>query len=388
MNLHISHYPNRFILEFIKNEEQFYPTDNRYIVYNNDQDVHLKNNCLELAKENVDSLFETIGDFSKYKRIYIHFLNDLMVDFINSLNSEIKVIWVFWGDDGFSRIEGYKSDFCLGPRTKSYYDHHLKLKMKWCKNPVYLYKNYKEFKKTQEKAVSSRSAYVEATERIDFFAHNIYDDYLLIKEHSNLKASFIDYSYMTGEQCCGNIRKSIDRTKKNIIVGNSADYSNVHLDIFERLSKADLSEIENIYIPLSYSGGQKYVKTILKDAAVKFGDKTHAMTTLLPLDEYVKILGNASIGIIGTVRSQAEANIIALLMQGSRVYMDSGNASYKHYKSAGAIIFTIDADLENDLKNGNTAFLSKEETKHNNDFIEKMFGARTVAAKYMNLLNV
>lgn len=387
MNLHISHYPNRFIVEFIINEERFSPTPNRYLVYN-DQDISVKNNRLELVKGNLQSLFDSIGEISKYKRIYIHFLNGLMVDFINALNSEVMIIWIFWGDDGFSQIRGYSSDFCLGARTKQYYDQYLSLKMKWCKNPVYLYKNYKELKKNKKAKIERHNNYLKATEKIDFFAHYIYGDYLLIKEHSNLKASYLEYNYITGKQCVGSVVKSIDRTKKNIIVGNSADFSNVHLDIFERLSKADLSEIENVYLPLSYSGGQHYVKTVINDALEKFGNKTYAMTTLLPLDEYVEILGNASIGIIGTVRSQAAGNILALLIQGTRVYMDVRSTLYKLLKSEGVIIFSIDADLENDFKNGNTSFLSEDEIKHNNEIVEKMFGAEKVAAKYVNLLNV
>lgn len=388
MNLHLSHH-NNFIVHFIINEEKYTNTENRYIVCADDLNVRLKSPKLEVVEPNVDSVFKKIGDLSRYKVIYIHYLNSLLIDFVNALTVDIKVVWIFWGNDGFEQIKNYNNDLCLEERSKDYYDQNLKPRMKWCKNPIYLYKNYKALKKLKQEPSPFYQNYLKATERIDFFAHYILEDYSLIKANSNLKAKYVDFNYMSNEQCFIG-RKSItkEKEKKNIIIGNSANHSNNHLDLFEKIASYNLSNIEKIYTPLSYSGVQDYVDVVLKDGELKFREKFCPMTALVPLDEYYAILETISLAVFGTIRSQAAGNIISLLLQGTRVYLNPKNVLYSFFKERGVLLFDIDTDLKNHLDTNKIGWLSEEEKQANNEALNRICGEEAMQKKYNNLLTL
>ena len=128
----------------------------------------------------------------------------------------------------------------------------------------------------------------------------------------------------------------------NILVGNSADATNNHLDVFEKLA-AFKSESMMIYCPLSY--GQRndgYAKLVAEKGAAMFGAKFVAMTDFMPYLEYLKFLGQIDIAIFAHKRQQGMGNTITLLGLGKKVYMRSDVTPWTLFSSLGITVFDVE----------------------------------------------
>ncbi len=130
-----------------------------------------------------------------------------------------------------------------------------------------------------------------------------------------------------------------------IQVGNSADPSNNHLEVFEVLKGFSETDCQ-IYVPLSY-GNQEYAQLVKKTGCEIFGAKFVPMTDFMPYDEYLNFLRKIDIAIFNHRRQQGMGNIINLLGLGKAVYLDSSTSSSKALKSLGLTTFELsDFDLK------------------------------------------
>lgn len=138
-----------------------------------------------------------------------------------------------------------------------------------------------------------------------------------------------------------------DSSGVNILVGNSADPNNNHLEIFDRLEGYKEKKIM-IYAPLSY-GDQDYAKQIIIEGDIRFGDKFVPLIEMLTFDKYLDLLSKIDIAIFNHQRQQAMGNIRTLLGLGKKVYMNQTLTSAICLKEDGIKTFSI-ADLN--LKKG------------------------------------
>ena len=134
---------------------------------------------------------------------------------------------------------------------------------------------------------------------------------------------------------------NIQREKKiNLLVGNSADPSNNHVEVFENLEAFKNKNIK-IFVPLTY-GNQAYAQQIIEEGSRRFGTKFAALTGHLPLNEYLEFLGIIDIAIFNHKRQQAMGNMITLLGLGKKVYMRSDVTQWEFFKSHGITVYDID----------------------------------------------
>lgn len=386
MNLHLSHYKSGFIKHFMKNQQLYSPTENHYILYGDKATIEgVEKQWFEVVEANWEALDAFVKDWSRYKAVYLHYLSPFLAEVLQQLPKAIKKVWVFWGGDGFTQIKHYLDDYCLREQTKAYYDQHLRPKMKWCKNPFYLYKNYQDYKNSYPTKFYQN--YLEAVKQVDYFAHYIPADFELLQQHSSLNAQFIAFNYMSNEQF-HLPQHDLTNSQTDMLIGNSADWSNNHLDLFTQLSHYQLETIGKIYVPLSYGGNEEYKQTVLEVGKKQLGKQWIPLLDYLPLEEYNTILSTISMAVIGTVRSQAAGNVLALLMQGTRVYLDKRSTLFQLLKAEGMVLFDLDNDLEQHLKEGQTSFLEASITQQNQQIIERIFGKEAIKEKYIHLLEL
>lgn len=112
-----------------------------------------------------------------------------------------------------------------------------------------------------------------------------------------------------------------DQDGLNILLGNSADPSNNHIEAMERLLPFKDQTIK-IYAPLSY-GDQNYAKKVISQGKAWFGDKFVPMTDFMPFKQYLEFLKSLDIAIFNHQRQQAMGNTITLLGMGKTVFMRS-----------------------------------------------------------------
>lgn len=130
--------------------------------------------------------------------------------------------------------------------------------------------------------------------------------------------------------------------KVNIQVGNSADPTNNHQQVFEKLMKLDLqNQVGKIYCPLSY-GNPLYASEIKKLGEAIFGDKFYPLMDFMPSEQYNQILDEVDIAIFAHNRQQAMGNTINLLGRGKTVFLRDDTSSYSLFTKLGIKVCSLD----------------------------------------------
>lgn len=112
-----------------------------------------------------------------------------------------------------------------------------------------------------------------------------------------------------------------------ILLGNSADSENRHVNMLDKLACFAEHDI-HIYIPLSY-GDQEYAHEVASYAEKIFGSKVTPMFDFMPLDQYKAFLRSIDVAIFAHKRQQAFSNIIQLVSMGTKVYLNQSVSPWK-----------------------------------------------------------
>lgn len=275
---------------------------------------------------------ELIGGFGGYKliinlfiylnksdKIIIHGLFGWKLTFLLSLNPWLlkRCYWVIWGGDLYYhklRVRNFKSN---------------------------LYEIIRTF----------------VIKRIGHFVTYIKGDYELAQQWYGASGQYHECLMYTS-----NIFKELVIPPKtgsviNILVGNSGDPTNNHLDVFEKLLSYK-NENLMIYCPLSYGGiDDGYAIQIAKKGSEMFGDKFVALIDFMPFAEYLKFLGQIDIAIFAHKRQQAMGNTITLLGLGKKVYIRSDVTPWKLFDDLDIRVFDFSmfdlSKMSDELKNKN-----------------------------------
>jgi dTDP-N-acetylfucosamine:lipid II N-acetylfucosaminyltransferase len=263
--------------------------------------ILLKNNTIKLER-NVKSVLYLLKYMNKVHKIHIHGLFHPQLVYLLFLQPWLlrKCNWIIWGGDLY----------------------HYKLGFKSFKNNLYEF--IRKF----------------VIQRVGSITTHIKGDYELAKTWYNTRAKYF-YSFMYPS----NLYKHIDLSKIdkdedcfNILVGNSADPTNNHLEVFEHLEK-HLEKSIKIICPLSY-GDLNYKDQVIKKGKMKFGHRFMPLEEFMSLEEYFKLLGNIDIAIFNHKRQQALGNITTLLSLGKKVYIREEITTWDFCEEHGLKVFS------------------------------------------------
>ena len=126
---------------------------------------------------------------------------------------------------------------------------------------------------------------------------------------------------------------------KNILVGNSADPTNNHEEVLERLRPYKDQDIK-IYCPLSY-GPSNHANQIAKLGKEMFGDKFIPLMDFIPFEKYLELLGQIDIAVFAHKRQQAMGNTITLLGLGKKVLMRDDITSWDSLNQMGICVYSL-----------------------------------------------
>lgn len=156
-----------------------------------------------------------------------------------------------------------------------------------------------------------------------------------------------------------------DEEKKsiNVLVGNSADPSNDHLEAFRKLLPHKYKDIK-IFVPLSY-GDQENAKKIIRKGREWFGDKFVPLTSFMPFQEYLGLLRRIDFALFNHKRQQAMGNTITLLGLGKSVYIRNDVSQWGFLEELGLKVKSISSfDM---------ALLAKSEQLENKAIVKAYF---------------
>lgn len=246
-----------------------------------------------------------------------------------------KTYWVIWGSDLYTYTRS-KNNI-----KRRFYEI---FRRPVIKNIAYLVTYVKGDYDLACKWYKARGTYLECL----MYSSNVFKDYE-IKEKASLGTTII-------------------------LVGNSADPENQHLEVFERLKQFP-GDIK-IYAPLAY-GDQKYAQKIINEGEKNFGDSFIPMTEMLSYDKYIEFLSGVDIAIFNHKQQQAMGNTITLLGLGKKVYIQRNLTHSTFLENLGIKMF--------ELSSFNLSLLGSIEKEKNEAIVKQYFSNKNYHQQLRNL---
>ena len=301
---------DKFTLPFIRFIDRNFIINEHLFIINSIINVEFLNNINVVIVEKDNFRKKNYFNYSKKIREYCKNANKIIYHSLHGDNKFLflffnqyllkKTFWVIWGADLY---DYQKMDNSISDKIKFY------IKKQVIKKMGHFITYIKGDYELAQKWYGANGKYHECF----MYPSNLYKEYD-VKEKSS-----------------GTI---------NIQVGNSADPSNNHLEVLDKLTKYKNENIK-IFVPLSY-GDEKYASEIIAKGKEIFGDSFIALTEFMPFDKYLDFLGDIDIAIFAHKRQQAMGNTITLLGLGKKVYMRNDVTPWKLFNDIDIKVFDVE----------------------------------------------
>lgn len=296
--------------------------------------------------------------------VVFHGLDRNALRILNALPSSTRTIWLGWGYDYYdlTKLPLHKEKTQVAvEQTKATVKTQLKILVKKIIRP--------EINKT------------DLVNKIDIFSPVLYEDFELVKAAiPNFLPRYASWNYGTLEDDLIRSFEGKSITSNNILLGNSASYTNNHLDVLDSLSTIDLSE-RKVIIPLSY-GDANYRNLIVSEGSRTLGKAFTPLIDFMPIDEYIAILQSCSIVVMNHLRQQALGNIVIALYLGAKVFLDEKNPVYQFFLKNNAYIYSI-LDLETQIDEK----LTSQQINVNRRILQEYWGRDVILQKTKDIVN-
>lgn len=215
----------------------------------------------------------------------------------------------------------------------------------------------------------------EAARRADYFSAPIPEDYNVFRQRFpqfNGDYAQIGYASVEDTFALGQGRIS----GNDILVGNSSSFANNHLETLDALAQHDTSG-RKIITPLSYGESKDYRAAVMQYGTQLFGSDFVPLVDFLPMAEYVALVANCNIVIMGHKRQQALGNIGAALYHGAHVFLDESNPTMEFFRNRGAVVRSM-----TELRNGTlpTGPVGPDALEANRRVLNEFWGRQKVLA--------
>lgn len=284
---------------------------------------------------------------NKIDAVFLHGLFVLPLFVIHGIPSNVKVFWFSWGYDIYGN--GYGIDKASLIKKNLYHEKTKEILSLNNKDfikrviPVCLYPLY------AIKQSIIYHFYKKAVSRVDYYSGVLPIEYHLCSQSPFFKAKEVRYFYLPS-QAFFNISFHTSHNRKNVLIGNSADMGNNHLDILPYLEKIRPC-YSKVILPFCYGGYDEYNNIVLKEYNDFFGEKLEVLKQFISLNEYIDIMYGCKAAIFLHERQQGIGTILMLLMMGCKVFLSETSVSYQYFYSIGIKVFSVQRELSYDELN-------------------------------------
>lgn len=321
-----------------------------YVVVSDDSkpDFRFINNTkVHTIKE--DNLLQYIAT-KKINVVIMHGLFQGYINWIPWLPKSVKLVWFAWGFDLYTYPHFMKSFI----KVNLYHKETLKIVMGGLRNRLAIYHAFLN-------SFLHQSKIYKAIHRIDYFSGVLREEYQMMTRLPFFRAKELSFNYFSLLSPYKGDLEECNITGNNIMVGNSGDPTNNHIDILNILHEKGITD-RKIYVPLSYGGTPDYINRVVNCGKTLFKNNFVALRDFLPFSQYREMLSSCSNVIMFHERQQAMGNISMSLWDGKKIFLSKTSIAFLAERKRGHIIFSIQDDLSIDSV---SSFLSKEDVLHN-----------------------
>jgi dTDP-N-acetylfucosamine:lipid II N-acetylfucosaminyltransferase len=350
---------NKFFPFALQTFESVYPGQNTVWLYAKRYNGQVSKNQCDENFSLIDIIKPSfLNKLANYELVVIHGMHLFKLPIIALAPKEVKFAWLGWGFDYYRYIYINEDDLLL---NKS-----LELKNCCYKKSLKDYLNPIDAFKKIVKILIINFFQKKALLRINSVSMVLPNEYGLLEKSKLISKwpNYVPWSY-------GSLEESLVKNFINhrvhgtaVLVGNSASYTNNHIEVFDLLKNIPESKSKKIIAPLSY-GDNCYLKAVISKGNEAFGNNFCPLENFLKIDEYVAMLKECGFVIMNHIRQQAVGNVIIMLYLGARVFLREENPVYKFFKNEGVVLNSIgelttqpellkrpmtDIDVENNIR--------------------------------------
>ncbi|WP_456376534.1 TDP-N-acetylfucosamine:lipid II N-acetylfucosaminyltransferase [Lutibacter sp.] len=386
---------DKFIDPAIKLIEEVYPNQSTYFIIQTVKKPFKyvkfkKAKTLLIHNKEDEAEFVNYLQKSKVKVVFFHALDIQKQRLVNLLDDKIVKVWFIWGFDfyqswGLINIKLYEPETSNFLYSQRYY---YKKMIIFNNFSFWLFSKFKYRKYLLPKKINNildsnyLTEFYKATKKIDILVPVVPTEYSLVNK-IGISPTFAPFTYGCLEDILGDKIEDNVLKSKNILIGNSANPTNNHVDIFEKISKFNLKD-RKIYVPLNYSGSSEYIDFVKEKGYHYFGDKFVPVLNFMPLNEYNKLLLSCGFVLFNHIRQQAVGNLITMGYLGAKIFLNKRSPVYKYYKGLGVNIYNLNELNENNLKSN----LIIEDVNINKNLFFKIYSRDSVHSKVRKLLEI
>lgn len=157
-----------------------------------------------------------------------------------------------------------------------------------------------------------------------------------------------------------------------VLVGNSADPSNNHEELFGLLAALPNQGFE-VICPLAY-GDRSNASKIKKAGSELFGERFQALLEFMEYEAYLQVLRGVDLALMGQRRQQGMGNNINLLWLGKKLFLWPEGSPWALFQELGLSVYNLN---ELDLNP-----LAEEKARSNRSIIEASFTLASLRAQW------
>lgn len=302
---------------------------------------------------------EFLEQLPGYAAVVVHYLSKAARLIVDAAPAPTNFAWIGWGADYYHLIKDRGG--LLLPKTRALVDELRRSQARSLASIVgeaveALHHPWQAARNVSAKRRLARLGPGAPDEhrlldRISIFAPVLPEDYEAIqRSHTRFSPLQVRWNYWT--EGFGATSDSTTASSRDILLGNSATHENNHLDALGLLAQAPLDD-RRIICPLSY-GDQAYGDEISARGRDIFGSQFVPVRHFIDSGAYARMLQSCSIAAMNHVRQQAMGNIILMLWQGSRVFLNPASPVRAAMARIGIETYEI-GELPNYLRSGGCA---------------------------------
>ena len=280
------------------------------------------------------------------KWIYIHFLAYDPTLFFWFLNKRLlaKSTWIVWGSDIYSYQKQKQS-----ARTRVY---------EWLRRKI--------------------------IPRFPEIAAFVKEDYEVIAMVYGTAAKYLPilYPLPVNPSQLDRVVKTQKNTNPVVMIGNSGDPTNNHLEMIDLLSSFR-KEAMKVVCPLAYGGTPEYRQIVISKGISTFGNNFVPWMEMKGKQEYAEQIAGVDIAVMNHQRQQGLGNILALLYLGKKVFIRSDITSYSFLMRNNCRVMATESIKEMDFKTFSEPLADRFETSVN---VGKITQKDYAAGLWKNLL--
>jgi len=313
-------------------------------------------------------------DFTNVKYVISHYMSPQKIEFIKCIPQDIHVCWEIYGGDFYNQFlvhYGFKLFYTNPDQFKKYGFFRVHF-------PVLFSIALELTGHKNTSIIKLKSLFRYISNRTNSLGVCSFGDKELLEQYSGKQYPAVEVLNFSLKDTLGDLYDGGYSNGTNIMIGNSASFSNNHLYVLNYLK--ELNTKDTIVLPCAYGGNPKYKDQICKQYKEAFDDRLKIVADYMPLQKYNEMFMSAGIMVMSSWRQESWGNIFSGLYLGIKVYMSNKNSFYHFLKNIGFIVFSLEDATNEDF----SVLLTDKQKVYNRSLILKRYNDEQIETNYRN----